>query len=140
MGQLVREQHPRDTVLVGFTTFSGTVTAASDWDAPAERKRVRPALRESYERVFHDTGLGNFLLLFDHGHEMAWELDEPRLERAIGVIYRPESERSSHYFSASISRQFDAVFHYDVTRAVEPLERSSLWDRGELPETFPTSL
>jgi erythromycin esterase-like protein len=140
VGQLVREQHPRDTMLVGFTTFSGTVTAASDWDAPPERKRVRPALRESYERVFHDTGLGNFLLLFDHGHEMAWELDEPRLERAIGVIYRPESERSSHYFSASLSRQFDAVFHYDVTRAVEPLERSSLWDRGELPETFPTAL
>jgi erythromycin esterase-like protein len=71
---------------------------------------------------------------------MAWELDEPRLERAIGVIYRPESERASHYFSASLSRQFDAVLHYDVTRAVEPLERSSLWDRGELPETFPTAL
>jgi erythromycin esterase-like protein len=140
LGQLVRERYPRDTVLVGFTTYRGTVTAASDWDAPAERKHVRPALRGSYEALFHETGLGNFILSFDHGHEMAWELDEPRLERAIGVVYRPERERTSHYFSASLSRQFDAVFHYDVTRAVEPLERMAIWDRGELPETFPWAL
>lgn len=140
VGQLVRELFPRDTVLIGFTTYSGSVTAASDWDAPAERKRVRPALRGSYEALFHEAGLGNFMLLFDHGHDMAWELDEPRLERAIGVIYRPGTERVSHYFSASLSRQFDAVLHYDVTRAVEPLERTSLWDRGELPETFPSAL
>jgi len=140
LGQLVRERYPRDAVLVGFTTYRGTVTAASDWDAPAERKHVRPALRGSYEALFHETGLGNFMLSFDHGHEMAWELDEPRLERAIGVVYRPERERTSHYFSASLSRQFDAVFHYDVTRAVEPLERMAIWDRGELPETFPWAL
>ena len=67
-------------------------------------------------------------------------MEEPRLERAIGVIYRPDTERMSHYFSASLSRQFDAVLHYDVTRAVEPLERTGLWERGELPETFPTAL
>jgi len=140
VGQLVRERHPRDSVLVGFTTFTGTVTAASDWDAPAERKRIRPALTSSYERLFHATGLGNFLMLFNHGHDLAWALDEPRLERAIGVIYRPETERASHYFSASLSRQFDAVLHYDTTRAVEPLERNALWDRGELPDTFPTAL
>jgi erythromycin esterase-like protein len=140
VGQLVREQHARDAVLVGFTTYSGTVTAASDWDAPAQRKHVRPALEGSYESLFHAARLGNFLLLFDHGHELAWALDEPRLERAIGVIYRPETERTSHYFSASLSRQFDAVFHYDVTRAVEPLERNALWDRGELPETYPSAL
>lgn len=140
VGQLVREEHPRDSVLVGFTTHSGSVTAASDWDAPAERKRVRPALDGSYESTFHRTGSGNFLMLFDHGHDLAWALDEPRLERAIGVIYRPETERGSHYFSAFISRQFDAVLHYDVTRAVEPLERSALWDRGELPETFPSGV
>jgi erythromycin esterase-like protein len=121
----VREQHARDAVLVGFTTYSGSVTAASDWDAPAERKRVRPALDGS---------------LFDHQHELAWALDEPWLERAIGVIYRPETERASHYFSASLSRQFDAVLHYDVTRAVEPLERNALWNGGELPETFPSAL
>lgn len=140
VGQLIREQHPHDSVLVGFTTYTGTVTAASDWDAPAERKRVRPALDGSYEQFFHSAGLGNSLLLFDHGHELAWMMEEPRLERAIGVIYRPETERMSHYFSASLSRQFDAVLHYDVTRAVEPLERTGLWERGELPETYPFAL
>ena len=86
------------------------------------------------------TELGNFMLLFDHAHELAWALDEPRPERAIGVIYRPEMERTSHYFSASLSRQFDVVLHYDVTRAIEPLERNALWDRGELPEMFPSAL
>jgi erythromycin esterase-like protein len=140
VGQLLREQYPHDSVLVGFTTYSGSVTAASDWDAPAERKRVRPALPGSYEHVFHDAELHNSLLLFHHQHDISWTLDEPRLERAIGVIYRPETERASHYFSASLSRQFDAVLHYDVTRAVEPLERNAQWNRGELPETFPSAL
>ena len=140
VGQLIREQHPHDSLLVGFTTYMGSVTAASDWDAPAERKRVRPALDGSYEQLFHSAELGNSLLLFDHGHELAWMMEEPRLERAIGVIYRPETERMSHYFSASLSRQFDAVLHYDVTRAVEPLERTGLWEHGELPETFPSAL
>jgi len=140
VGQLVREQYPHDSVLVGFTTYTGTVTAASDWDAPAERTRVRPALPGSYEHVFHDAELRNSLLLFHHQHDISWALDEPRLERAIGVIYRPDTERTSHYFSASLSRQFDAVLHYDVTRAVEPLERNAEWNRGELPETFPFAL
>jgi erythromycin esterase-like protein len=140
VGQLLREQYPHDSVLVGFTTHTGTVTAASDWDSPAERKRVRPALEGSYERLFHDAELHNSLFIFHHQHDLAWTLDEPRLERAIGVIYRPETERTSHYFSASLSRQFDAVLHYDVTRAVEPLERSAQWNRGELPETFPSAL
>ena len=140
LGQLVREQHARDALLIGFSTFTGSVTAASDWDAPAERKRVRPAIQGSYERLFHELGGGNLMLLSDHGHQVAWALDEPQLERAIGVIYRPETERMSHYFSASLSRQFDAVLHYDTTRAVEPLERSALWDRGEYPETYPSAL
>jgi len=141
LGQLVREQHATDSVLVGFTTFTGTVTAASDWDAPAERKRVRPALERSFEHLFHSIGARNFLLPFGHAHDLAWALDEPRLERAIGVIYRPDTERQSHYFSASMSRQFDAVLHYDVTRAVEPIERSATWDRGdELPEGYPSGL
>ena len=140
VGQLVRELYPHDSVLVGFTTYTGTVTAASDWEAPAERKRVRPALTGSFEHAFHEAELGNSLLLFGHGHADSWSLDEPRLERAIGVIYRPQTERASHYFEASLSRQFDAVLHYDVTRAVEPLERSAKWDGGEMPETYPTSL
>ncbi len=140
VGQLARERYPNHSVLIGFTTFTGTVTAARTWDAPAERKHVRPALPGSFERLFHDVSLGNFSLVFEHEHELSWALGEPKLERAIGVIYRPETERRSHYFDASLSRQFDAVLHYDVTRAVEPLERNALWDRGELPETYPSAL
>jgi erythromycin esterase-like protein len=140
VGQLVRERWGRAAVLVGFTTYSGTVTAASDWDEPAERKIVRPALEESYEALFHNLGLGNFFLDLRGNSEAILGLRRPRLERAIGVIYRPENERMSHYFSARLPHQFDAVLHYDVTRAVEPLERTGLWERGELPETYPSTL
>ncbi|MGH2368793.1 MAG: erythromycin esterase family protein [Chloroflexota bacterium] len=140
VGQLVRERYGRDAVLVGLSTYTGTVTAASDWDAPAERKRVRPAFPGSYEAVFHDTGLPRFLLpLGDDGQAVA-ALREPRLERAIGVIYRPETERWSHYFQARLPDQFDAVLHFDQTRAVEPLERTPKWTAGEQPETFPSML
>jgi erythromycin esterase-like protein len=114
------------------------VTAASDWGADAERKNVRPALRGSYEELFHETGLARFWINFRSvGRKIPDALSGPRLERAIGVIYRPESERLSHYFHARLSKQFDAVIHIDETRAVEPLERTSVWDEGELPETFP---
>ncbi len=129
VGQLVRERYDRDppstshkrriaetwrsgfqtTVLVGFSTYTGTVTAASDWDEPHERMRVRPALEGSYEALFHDTGLA----------------------------YRPQTERISHYFTARLPEQFDALIHFDKTRAVEPLDRTELWDAGEPPETFP---
>ena len=137
VGQLVRERYGDDAVLVGFTTHHGSVTAASDWDGPAERKRVRPALPDSYEATFHDTRLANFLLAW-RGHDGAREgLLAPALERAIGVIYRPDTERASHYFYARLSLQFDAVMHFDETRAVEPLERTAVWDAGEPPETFP---
>lgn len=140
VGQLVRERWGQSALMVGFTTFSGTVTAASDWDQQAERKTVRPALAESYESLFHETGLGNFFLGMLGNSEAVLKLRPPRLERAIGVIYRPETERRSHYFRARLPHQFDAVLHYDVTRAVEPLERSGLWERGELPETYPSTL
>lgn len=140
VGQLVRQKYGRDAVLLGFTTHYGTVTAASDWDAPSERKIVRPALPASYEALFHDAGPRNFFLDLRSPSAMAAELGEPRLERAIGVIYRPETERLSHYFHARLPQQFDGILHYDVTRAVEPLERSGLWERGELPETYPTAL
>jgi len=140
VGQLVREKHDRDAVLVGFTTYSGTVTAAADWDEPAERKTVRPALPDSYEAAFHAAGVGNFTLDLRGRNEATAALAAPRLERAIGVIYRPETERQSHYFQAVLPRQFDVVLHYDHTRAVEPLERTPLWERGEVPETFPTAL
>ena len=140
VGQLVRERWGHAAFLVGFSTNSGTVTAASDWDQPAERKIVRPALEGSYEALFHETGLRNFFLGLRGNSAAVLGLRQPRLERAIGVIYRPETERLSHYFRARLPHQFDAVFHYDVTRAVEPLERTGLWERGELPETYPSTL
>jgi erythromycin esterase-like protein len=140
VGQLVRERWGQAALLVGFSTYSGTVTAASDWDDPAERKIVRPALEGSYEALFHETGLRNFFLGLRGNSAAVLGLRQPRLERAIGVIYRPETERLSHYFGARLPHQFDAVFHYDVTRAVEPLERTGLWERGELPETYPSTL
>jgi erythromycin esterase-like protein len=136
----VRERHGAETVAVGFSTYEGTVTAASDWGAPAERKWVRPALAGSYEALFHEAGPGNFMLNLRDDASLARALGEPRLERAIGVIYSPETERQSHYFQAMLPRQFDALLHYDTTRAVEPLERTAAWESGEVPETFPTAL
>ena len=136
VGQLVRERHGENAVLIGFTTYAGTVTAASDWDAPTQRKRVRPALKGSYEALFHETETPSFLLNL-RGADWLSGVLYPRLERAIGVIYRPESEGVSHYFYARLAEQFDAVIHVDQTRAVEPLERTSQWEAGEVPETFP---
>ena len=136
VGQLVRERYNQEAVLVGFTTHHGTVTAASGWDSGAERKHVRPALSNSYESLLHETGLPSFMLPLRNSKASSY-LREPRLERAIGVIYLPETERSSHYFYATLPEQFDVVLHFDATRAVEPLERSALWKEGEVPETFP---
>ena len=140
IGQLTRQRLGDQSMLIGFTTYSGTVTAASDWDAPAERKRVRPALPESFEALFHTVGIPDFLLPLRGDTRLAEALDKPRLERAIGVIYRPESERVSHYFEARIPQQFDAVIHLDDTSAVEPLDWTAGWGEGEPPETFPTGL
>jgi erythromycin esterase-like protein len=140
VGQLMRERHGPEAVLVGFTTYTGTVTAASDWGAPAERKRVRPALANSYEALFHAVEVPRFLLNLHHNEPLNTALRQPRLERAIGVIYRPETERISHYFNARLSDQFDVVLHFDETRAVEPLERNVAWEQGETPETFPSGV
>jgi len=137
VGQLVRERYGREVFLVGFSTFNGTVTAASDWDGPAERKRVRPALAASYEALFHELGVPRFLIGLRDDRNAIHSLDDRRLERAIGVIYRPETERGSHYFYARLPKQFDAVLHFDDTHAVEPLERTSTWETGEPPETYP---
>jgi erythromycin esterase-like protein len=139
VGQLVRERHGRDAVLVGLTTHHGTVTAASEWDGPAERKRVRPALDGSYEALLHGLETPAFWLPLRDGAS-GTALAGHRLERAIGVIYLPESERISHYFHARLPEQFDAVIHFDETHAVEPLERTPLWSSGEPPETFPSGL
>jgi erythromycin esterase-like protein len=137
IGQLVRDCYRGSTTLVGFTTYTGTVTAASNWDQAAERKRVRPSLRGSYEALFHDSGISNAFLNLRGDPWLSRVLNAERLERAIGVIYLPETERVSHYFHAQLPRQFDAVIHFDETRALEPLERTSEWEGGELPETYP---
>ena len=137
VGQLVRERHPGDCRLIGFTTYTGTVTAASDWEGPAERKWVRPALADSVEELLHEVGEKGFMLRFGTASGSAQALCSARLERAIGVIYRPETERQSHYFGARVADQFDAVIHIDETRAVEPLERTARWQEGEAPETYP---
>jgi erythromycin esterase-like protein/predicted phosphoribosyltransferase len=137
VGQLVRERHPGDCRSIGFTTYTGTVTAADDWGAPVQRKGVRPALAESVEDLFHDAGEKAFLLSFSTAPHAADVLSSARLERAIGVIYRPQTERQSHYFTARVSDQFDAVIHLDETRALEPLERTARWEQGEPPETYP---
>ncbi len=138
VGQLVRLGWPQDCLLVGFTTHRGEVTAASEWGGPAERKRVRPALPGSYEDVFHHADAPQFLL--PSGAPTSLSRSGPRLERAIGVIYRPDTERASHWFHADLAAQFDAVVHLDRTSAVEPLEPTALWDVGEPPETYPTGL
>jgi erythromycin esterase-like protein len=140
LGQLIRERHPRETWNLGFTTYTGTVMAADDWDAPAKIKKVRPGLPESYESLFHETGLQNFLINIRPNAELSRRLEEPLLERAIGVIYRPETERYSHYFEARLASQFDSVIHFDETRALTALEAVSEPDVMDLPETFPSGV
>jgi erythromycin esterase-like protein len=140
VGQLVRQKHGSDAVLVGFTTYTGTVTAATDWDDPGERKRVRPALADSYELGFHETQIPRFFVDLQSGASGSALFSKPRLERAIGVIYRPETERVSHYFRADMPQQFDGVCHFDETRALEPLEKPERWHDLEPPETYPSGI
>ena len=139
VGQLMREKHGDDSRLIGFTTYHGTVTAASEWDGPAEHKRVRPGMSGSYEALLHGVGVADFVLPL-RGNAAARALEEERLERAIGVIYLPATERMSHYFAASLPQQFDAVIHIDETRAIEPLERFEREHTREVPETYPSAL
>ena len=139
LGQLARERYGGGACSIGFSTYEGTVTAASDWDAPMERKRVRPGLPGSYEQVFHDSGMDRFWIdLSDR--DAVRVLAGPHIQRAIGVIYRPETERWSHYFEARLPDQFDVLIHLDRTAALAPLDRSAGWDEGEPPETWPTAL
>jgi erythromycin esterase-like protein/predicted phosphoribosyltransferase len=140
IGQLARERFGKAAVAIGFTTHAGTVTAASEWDGPARRRQVRPSLPGSIERLFHDVATPRFILPLRTDASVAAALDTPRLERAIGVLYMPESERRSHYFHARVASQFDFVVHIDQTRAVEPLERTSVWDEEGVLETYPSGL
>ncbi len=135
LGQLARERHGSAVRLIGFSTYEGWVTAASNWGGPAERKRVRQGLPGSIEAALHDTGIERFLLATQG--PVAAALAEYRPTRAIGVIYRPHTERQSHYFGSIAARQFDAILHFDNTTAVEPLELATSLAAGDLPETFP---
>jgi erythromycin esterase-like protein len=138
LGQLARERYGRAVCVVGMTTHDGEVTAAHEWEEPAALRTVRPSLPGSYERLFHDSGSGTFMLALG-APDLARALAGPRLERAIGVLYRPETERASHYFTARLPEQFDLLVHIDRTRAVEPLEKWSRHD-VDLPDTYPTGV
>jgi len=144
VGQLVRQRYGGDTVLIGFSTYTGTVTAATDWGQLPERKAVQPGMKGSHERLFHDVGVPTFLLRLRGRQADLQDLNERRLQRAIGVIYRPETERQSHYFYTRLLDQFDAVIHCDRTRALVPLDPNAVWESGatdpDAPETFPTGL
>jgi protein-L-isoaspartate(D-aspartate) O-methyltransferase len=142
VGQLCRATFGRDAYVVGFGTDHGTVAAASNWDEPMQRMRVSPARDESYERLFHETRIPAFALHLREPSRRALrdELAEPRLERAIGVVYRPETELASHYFYACLPRQFDEYIWFDETRAVQPLEEAPRPRTIELPDTYPFGL
>lgn len=145
VGQLARQRYGKHAVaLIGLTTYDGEVTAAIDWGRPAQRRTVRAALPESYEHLLHELVLDGlaparfWMPMADAG--AATVLATPRLERAIGVIYRPETERASHYFPARLDQQFDIVVHLDRTSALQPLDDIAAWDPLEPPETYPTGI
>ena len=139
IGHLCRQEFGNAAYSIGFGTDHGTVAAASDWDGPMEVKVVRPAVPESYERLCHEAGAPRFLLRLRNPipKELAEGLLKPRLERAIGVIYRPETELQSHYFQTLLSHQFDEYIWFDETSAVTPLKTEAL---EGLPDTYPFGL
>lgn len=136
VGRLCREAHGDAAYLVGFGTDHGMVAAASNWDEPVEIMRVRPAHADSYERICHESGVPAFTLPLREPPrpEVRGELITPRLERAIGVIYRPETELQSHYFQASLPHQFDEYVWLDATTAVTPLPGGPV---AGVPDTYP---
>ena len=140
VGELARKAYPGETCLVGFSTYQGHVTAASEWDGPAERKRVRPGMAGSYEELLHAVGLDRFYLNLRDESPARRILLEQRPERAIGVLYLPRTERQSHYFEARMAQQFDAIIHIDRTEALTPLDATSGWRSGEPPETYPEGI
>ena len=137
IGQLCREKCGDEAALIGFGTHSGKVACATDWDGPMEIKDVRPSLEGSYEALCHATGDPRFLLdlSLKHHEGLRHRLVEPKLERFIGVIYRPQTERLSHYVECSLPRQFDAYVWFDQTSPVEPLITARR--EGEVPDTWP---
>ena len=140
VGQLMRDRYAGDAVLIGFSTHHGWVTAASQWDEPAHRKRVVEGLPGSWEDIFHQAGVKRFLLRLRGNEPLRASVAPRRLQRAIGVIYRHDTERQSHYFHTRLAEQFDAVIHMDETTALEPLDRGQAWTTGEVPETYPSGV
>lgn len=140
LGQVVRERHGEETRIIGFTTGHGTVTAADAWNGAARFKRVRAPLPSSAEELLHDTGIPEFLVRMDRPTEAVDVLSTPRLERAIGVVYQPATERQSHYFHTRLAQRYDAIVHIDETTALEPLEPGEHWMSGRTPETYPSGL
>jgi erythromycin esterase-like protein len=138
IGQLCRERFGEEAALIGFGTHTGTVAAASSWDGDMEIKAVRPSLKDSYEHLCHEAGIERFLLDLSELGAVREHLLEPRAERFIGVIYRPETERLSHYSDASLPGQFDAYVWFERTTAVQPLGPEHV--RAGLPETYPFGL
>ena len=136
----MRAEYPGETILIGFSTYRGSVTAASDWGGHAEHKQVRPGLAGSYEALFHEIGAARLMLLLRDDAALAAALEARRLQRAIGVIYLPETERVSHYFHTRLPLQFDAMLHIDATHALEPLEPGTAWAELETPETYPSGV
>jgi len=137
LGHLCRKEFGILAYTIGFGTNAGTVAAASNWDKPMEIKRVVPAVAESYERIFHESGVPNFCLDLSQALNGSEGLRKPRLERAIGVIYRPETELASHYFQAVLPKQFDEYVWFDETKAITPFETKTL---EEMPDTYPFGL
>jgi erythromycin esterase-like protein len=121
LGQLLRERYGKAAFLLGFLTDRGTVLAADAWDEPGRVHKLRPALAESFSGLLRDARVGDSLLIFRGGQEVDRRLSTPRLQRAVGVVYQPTTERLSHYFEATLPRQFDAVIYLEQTAAVTPL-------------------
>ncbi len=142
LGQLMRQRHPDEVALLGMTTHRGVVECAHDWDEPGKRENVRPSLPGSWEELFHATGIPRFMVTSAALRRAVGE-SARRLHRAIGVVYRPESERRSHYYEAELADQYDVIIHIDETHAVRPLDRPMpppAPTEPEPPETYPTGM
>jgi len=143
LGQLMRQRHDGQVALIGMTTHTGGVRCAVDWDEPAKIERVRPGLPGSWEDVLHDVGIPRFYVTSSQLRRTLGDRPERRLQRAIGVIYRPDTERRSHYYPADLASEFDVVLHVDETHAVRALDRASTTPSAgepDLPDTFPTGM
>ena len=134
----MRQKYPSEVFLLGFTTYSGYVTAASEWGAITERKSVNPGLEASYEGLFHQVGFSQFMYIIKNNIALQKILPLRKLQRAIGVVYLPQSERRSHYLYTDLASQFDALIHIDATDALTPLEKLTSLPEREAPETFPS--